>query len=421
MTTQPTTQPAPTSVPFPSVDHQMAVLMRGVDFGDEQTTENMEKELRKRLEECQRTGTPLRVYAGFDPTATDLHLGHTVPIRKLRQFQELGHTVIFLIGTFTGTIGDPSDKTSARAQQSLDEALEKAKSFTDQAWKVLDPAKTIVDYNHKWLSTLTFTDVIDLASNFTVQQFLVRDNFSKRFEKGDAIWLHEFFYALMQGFDAVELNTDVQIGGTDQLFNLMAGRKLMEAKGMRPQTVLTFPILVGTDGVLRMSKSTGNYIGINESPGVIFTKVLNLADDTIRNFADLVTRWSPEKIDGLMADLAAGTLPARKMKQDLAWEIVSIFHGDAAADQAAQDALRMFQGEAPSDAPTFTLAGPTLLLDVMADSGLVKSKSEARRMVQQGGVRLNEETIEDTGATVNPSGGEQVLQVGKRKFLRILG
>lgn len=417
MTTLPTSQ----SAPFPPVDHQMAVLMRGVDFGDEQTTENMQKELRQRLEACERTGIPLRVYCGFDPTATDLHLGHTVPIRKLRQFQELGHTVIFLIGTFTGTIGDPSDKTSARVQQSLDEALEKAKSFTDQAWKVLDPAKTLVDYNHKWLSALTFTDVIELASHFTVQQFLVRDNFSKRFEKNDAIWLHEFFYALMQGFDAVALETDVQIGGTDQLFNLMAGRKLMEAKGMRPQTVLTFPILVGTDGVLRMSKSTGNSIGINESPGVIYTKVLNLPDQTIRNFADLVTRWSPEKIDGLMADLAAGALPPRKLKQALAWEIVSIFHGDAAADQAAQDARAMFEGAAPSDAPTFTLTGPTLLLDVMAESKLVKSKSEARRMVQQGAVRLNEETIEDTGVTVSPTAGEQVLQVGKRKFLRILG
>ena len=254
-----------------------------------------------------------------------------------------------------------------------------------------------------------------------MQQFLVRENFSKRFEKNDAIWLHEFFYALMQGYDAVALKTDVQIGGTDQLFNLMAGRKLMEAKGMRPQTVLTFPILVGTDGVLRMSKSTGNYIGINESPGVIFTKVLNLPDDTIRTFAELVTRWGPEKIDGLMADLAAGSVPAREVKQALAWEIVSIFHGDAAADQAAQDAQAMFQGEAPSDAPTFPLAGSTLLLDVMVASGLVKSKSEARRMVQQGAVRLNEETIEDTGAAVSPTGGEQVLQVGKHKFLRILG
>lgn len=415
------TPPPDRPAAFPPVDQQMAILMRGVDFGDAQTTRNMETELRQRLETCQRTGVPLRVYCGFDPTATDLHLGHTVPIRKLRQFQELGHQVIFLIGTFTGTIGDPSDKTSARAQQSLDQAMEKAKSFTDQAWRVLDPAKTLVDYNHKWLSALTFAEVIELASNFTVQQFLVRENFSKRFEKNDAIWLHEFFYALMQGYDAVALETDVQIGGTDQLFNLMAGRKLMEAKGMRPQTVLTFPILVGTDGVLRMSKSTGNYIGINESPGVIFTKVLNLPDDIIRNYADLVTRWGPEKIDGLMADLAAGSVPARKVKQELAWEIVSIFHGDAAADQAAQDAQAMFQGEAPSDAPTFPLAGPTLLLDVMAASGLVKSKSEARRMVQQGAVRLNEETIEDTGAAVSPTVGEQVLQVGKHKFLRILG
>ncbi|RME57603.1 MAG: tyrosine--tRNA ligase, partial [Caldilineae bacterium] len=223
---------------FPPVEEQMRILMRGVDFGDDQTRINMEKELRARLERSQAEGRPLRVYCGFDPTAHELHLGHTVPLRKLRQFQDLGHEVVFLIGTFTGTIGDPSDRESARQQQTLDEAMEKARTFTDQAWRILDPERTVVEYNHKWLSQLTFSDVIQLASHFTVQQFLVRDNFSKRYAKGDPIWLHEFFYALMQGYDAVALRTDVQIGGTDQLFNLMAGRKLMEAYGLEPQVVL---------------------------------------------------------------------------------------------------------------------------------------------------------------------------------------
>ncbi len=218
-------------------------------------------------------------------------------MRKLRQFQDLGHEVIFLIGTFTGIIGDPSDRDSVRKQQTVADALEKGKSYAEQAFRVLDRGKTRVRYNHAWLGELSFADVISLASNFTVQQFLARDNFSKRYKREDPIWLHEFFYALMQGYDAVAMETDVQIGGTDQLFNLMAGRKLMEAHGMRPQTVLTFPILVGTDGELRMSKSTGNYIGIDEPPGVIFTKVLNVPDTAMRNYAELVTRWTQPEID----------------------------------------------------------------------------------------------------------------------------
>jgi len=231
------------------VDEQMAILMRGVDFGDEQIKEVMERELRERLAE----GRPLRVYCGYDPTAPDLHLGHTVTIRKLAQFQALGHEVVFLIGTGTGLIGDPSDKDSTRPQRTPEELQALAKTYTDQVWKILDPQKTIVRYNSEWLSKLTLEDIIKLASNFTVQQFLARDNFSKRYAKGDPIWLHEFFYALMQGYDAVALQTDVQIGGTDQLFNLLAGRKIMEAFGLRPQVCLTFPILVGTHGYLRMS------------------------------------------------------------------------------------------------------------------------------------------------------------------------
>lgn len=405
---------------FPPVEEQMAILMRGVDFGDDLTRTNMEKELRARLEKSHKTGKPLRVYCGFDPTSSDLHLGHTVPLRKLRQFQELGHEVVFLIGTFTGTIGDPSDKESARQQQTLDAAMENARTFTEQAFRVLDRKKTLVEFNHKWLGELNFGDVIGLAGNFTVQQFLTRDNFSKRHAKGDPIWLHEFFYALMQGYDAVALNTDVQIGGTDQLFNLMAGRKLMEAKGMEPQVVLTFPILVGTDGTLRMSKSTGNSIGINEAPGVIFTKVLNLPDHTFRNFAELVTRWSQQKIDGLLADMAEGRLNPQEAKAQLAWEIVAIFHGDDAAEQAAEDARRMFEGDIPSDAPAWEISGPIGLLDLMNEADLTRSNSEARRLVVQGGVRLNGEVIEEIATEVaHTPGKDQVLQVGKRRYLRI--
>ncbi|MCB0127881.1 MAG: tyrosine--tRNA ligase [Caldilineaceae bacterium] len=405
---------------FPSVDEQMSILMRGVDFGDELTYKNMERELRARLEQSVQSGKPLKVYCGFDPSSPDLHLGHTIPIRKLRQFQELGHEVTFLIGTFTGLIGDPSDKESVRKQQTLADALEKATTYADQVYRILDRKQTAVRYNHEWLGELSFSDVISLAGNFTVQQFLARDNFSKRFANNDAIWLHEFFYALMQGYDAVALKTDIQIGGTDQLFNLMAGRKLMEHFGQQPQTVLTFPILVGTDGELRMSKSTGNYIGIDESPGIIFTKVLNVPDAAMRNYAELVTRWEQVEIDQRFAQLAAGTLAMRDFKHQLAWEIVSIFHGDEAANQAAEDASRMHSGEAPSDAPIFVLNGALGIVDLLHEAGLVKSKGEARRLIDQGGVRLNSEVVRTIETTLaSPADTPAVIQVGKRKFLRV--
>jgi tyrosyl-tRNA synthetase len=276
-----------------------------------------------------------------------------------------------------------------------------------------------VRYNHEWLSKLDFADVIGLASNFTVQQFLARDNFSKRYEAGDAIWLHEFFYALMQGYDAVAQETDVQIGGTDQLFNLMAGRKLMENSGLRPQTVLTSRILVGTDGELRMSKSTGNSIGIDEPPGVIYTKVLNLPDSAMRNYAELVTRWSPAEIDEMFSGADDSSLDMRELKQRLASEIVSIFHGDEAAAQAAKDAARMHQGVAPSDAPVYDLDVETTIVDLLRDAGLVRSKSEGRRLVQQGGVRLDGKQVEDITLVISPRDNEQIVQAGKRKFLRV--
>ena len=406
---------------FLPVDQQMDILMRGVKFGDELTYQHMAQELRARLTESYATGRPLRIYCGFDPSAPDLHLGHTVPMRKLRQFQELSHEVVFLIGSFTGTIGDPSDKESARSQQTLQRALAAAKTYTEQAWRVLDSSKTRVRYNHEWLGELSFTDVIDLASHFTVQQFLARDNFSQRFARGDAIWLHEFFYALMQAHDALALETDVQVGGTDQLFNLMAGRKLMDAKGRKPQVILTFDILVGVDGVKRMSKSTGNYIGINEAPGVIFTKVLNVPDTAMRNYAELVTRWTPETINAHLAQVESGARSMREFKHELAWEIVSIFHGDDAANQAAADARKMHEGEAPSDAPVFHLTREVALMELLQQAGLVQSKSEGRRLIQQHGVRLNGELITDVDTIIRPTNQDQALRTGKRNYLRIIG
>lgn len=407
---------------FPPVDEQMQTLMRGVDFGDELTYKNMEKELHERVLESYTTGRPLRVYCGYDPSSPDLTLGHTISMRKLRQFQDLGHDVTFLIGTFTGMIGDASDKESVRKQQTLEDALGKAASYTEQAFRVLDRAKTTVRYNHEWLSKLSFGDVVHLASNFTVQQFLTRDNFSKRFAKGDAIWLHEFFYALMQGYDAVSLQTDVQIGGTEQLFNLMAGRKLMEAHQLRPQVILTFPILVGTDGVQRMSKSMGNYIGINEAPEVIFTKVLNVPDAAMRNYAELLTRWSQTEINAMFDHIANGEMEMRAFKHRLAGEIVSIFHGDQAAIQASADARRMFEGEAPSDSPTVILTAGTQkpIIDLLYEAEIVKSKGEGRRLIQQGGVRVDGETVTNIEQLITAASDvEQIIQVGKRKFLRV--
>lgn len=402
---------------FRPVAEQVAILMRGVDCGDDQTRAVMESELRDRLAQSRREGRPLRVYCGFDPSRADLHLGHTIPMRKLRQFQDLGHEAVFLIGTFTGTIGDPSDKEAARAQQTLAETMEKAESFAAQAFRVMDRETTTVEYNHKWLEKLTFGQLIDIASLFTVQQFMVRQNFRQRQARGDAIWLHEFFYALMQAYDALALKTDVQIGGTDQLFNLMAGRKLMEARGLPPQIVLTYPILPGTDGVKRMSKSEGNTINLDDAPGLMYTKVLNLADTVVPLYCELLTRWDTAELRQLQTRFADDMVG---VKHALATEIVSVFHGDRWGARAAQDAARMFQGAAPSDTPVFPMADTMPLLDLMHTAGLIRSKGEGRRLIQQGGVRLDGETVTDPFLPLTvPAGGEQVLQIGRRRFLRL--
>ncbi len=404
----------------PTIDEQIAILMRGAEFGDEQIKEHMQAELRERLIEAEKTGRPLRVYCGYDPTAPDIHLGHTVTMRKLRQFQELGHQAIFLIGTFTGLVGDPSDRDKARPRLTPEELAENSRTYTQQAYRILDPEKTEVRYNADWLASLTFKDVIDLAANFTVQQFLARDNFSRRYERGDPIWLHEFFYALMQGYDAVALETDVQLGATEQLFNLLAGRKIQEAFGQKPQVCLTFPILVGTDGTLRMSKSTGNYVGIDEAPEVKYGKTMSIPDSAMRNWFELVTRWKPDQINELLGAVERGEVHPMEAKKKLAWEIVSIFDGDEAADRAAAHFERVHQQrKLPENIPSHNLTGPTNIVDVIYDAGLARSKSEARRLVQQGAVRLDDERVTSIETEVGVR-GEQVLQVGKRRFIRLV-
>jgi len=406
-----------------SIDEQVAILMRGADFGDAQTYANMEKELRVRLLESQQSGRPLKVYLGVDPSAPDIHLGHSVPMRKLRQFQELGHECTFLIGNFTSLIGDASDKEGVRKQLTPEQVAANAATYTAQAFKILDPDKTHIRFNADWLAPLSFADVIRLAANFTVQQFLARDNFAKRFANGDAIWLHEFLYALMQGYDALALQTDVQIGGTEQLFNLMAGRKLAEGFNQRPQIAITLPILVGTDGHLRMSKSTGNAIGINEPPAQMYGKVMSIPDAAMSNFMNLVTRWTPAQIKQIEDDLATGAAHPRDVKMKLAFEIVEIFHGTDAAQQAEAHFRTVFQErELPDDMPEFVVSQPVALLDLLQAAGLIASRGEGRRLLAQGGVKLDGQRLEQIETVIDVSaGGSRILQVGRRHFVKLVG
>ena len=403
------------------IEEQLPILMRGVDFGDAQTYKNMEAELRLRLTESVASGKPLTVYCGFDPTGSDLTLGHTVQMRKLRLFQDLGHEVTFLIGTFTALIGDPSDKDSARPQQTPPEVADKARTFAQQAFKVLDPERTTIKYNADWLAPLSFEDVIKLASHFTVQQFLSRDNFSKRYATGEAIWLHEFFYALMQGYDAVATETDIQIGGTDQLFNLMAGRKLMEAHGLRPQVVLTHPILVGTDGHERMGKSRGNYIAINDTPADMFGKTMSIPDHAMRNYAELVTSWHPDTINQLFKDWENGELHPRDLKMMLAREITGLFYSPEQVAAAEQHFIRTIQQrELPQDMPTLAVQVGDTVVDLLDRAGFAPSRSQAKRDIKGGGVRLDGEVVQDPQFQPAPGPEGIVLQKGKRRFVRIV-
>lgn len=401
-----------------NIEQQVDLLMQGTDYGDEELKKAMAAELRERLLLAQKENRPLRVYCGYDPTSTDLHLGHTITMRKLRQFQDLGHEVTFLIGSYTALVGDPSDKNKARPILTEEKVAENALTYAEQAFRVLDREKTLVRYNGEWLSKLSLVDLIRLGQNFTVQQFLARENFANRLNKGEPIYLHETFYALMQGYDAVAMQTDVQVGGSDQLFNIIvAGRKLQEALGQKPLVGIITGILPGTDGVQRMSKSTGNIVPINSGANDMFGKLMSVPDSAMGLYMRLATRWSPQEIESLEKGVADGTTHPRDAKMKMAEEIVSIFYGSEEAAAGRENFIKTFQQkEVPDEIPEYALKGNESVLDVILAAKMASSKSEARRLFEQKGVRLDGEILEK-GDVPFPKPG--VLQVGKRKFLRV--
>lgn len=401
-----------------NIEEQVELLMQGADYGDEELQKNMARELRERLLGAEKENRPLRVYCGYDPTSTDLHLGHTISMRKLRQFQDLGHEVTFLIGNYTALVGDPSDKNKARPVLTQEQVAENAKTYAEQAFRVLDRGKTKVRYNGEWLGELSLVDLIRLGQNFTVQQFLARENFAKRLDKGEPIYLHETFYALMQGYDAAAMQTDVQVGGSDQLFNIIvAGRKLQEALGQKPLVGIITGILPGTDGVQRMSKSTGNIVPINTGADDMFGKLMSVPDSAMGIYMRLVTRFSPREIAQIEKDVASGALHPRDAKMKMAKEITSIFYTDEESAAAQEHFVKTFQQkEIPDEMPEYELLAGQAVVDVILAAGMVESKSKARQLIDQKGVRLDGEVLE-RGDAVFPHPG--VLQVGKRRFLRV--
>lgn len=377
----------------------------------------LEQELAERLAQ----GRPLRIKAGFDPTAPDLHLGHTVLINKLRQFQDLGHQVLFLIGDFTARIGDPTGKSVTRKPLSAEDVAENARTYQEQIFKILDPERTEVVFNNDWMSKLGAADLIQLAAQHTVARMLERDDFHKRYTGGQPIAIHEFLYPLIQGYDSVVLKADVEMGGTDQRFNLLVGRELQKAAGQPPQVVMTMPILEGLDGVQKMSKSLGNYIGIKEAPGEMFGKIMSIGDDLMWRYFELLSFRSNQELAALRKSVEEGVNP-RDVKFELAEEIVARFHDAAAARAAKEEFIARFQkGAMPSEIPEVEVPGEdggVPLPQLLKAAGLTPSTSEAMRMIKQGAVRIDGERVDDRDLRL-PSGSVQVVQVGKRRFARV--
>ncbi|MFZ4812990.1 MAG: tyrosine--tRNA ligase [Phototrophicaceae bacterium] len=410
---------------MPTIDEQVAVLMSGAAYGDPETKEAMRKDLRERLIEAEKEGRPLRVYCGYDPRTSDLHLGHTITMRKLRQFQDFGHDVTFLVGTFTSLIGDPSDKDKARDQLTPEQVDHNARTYAEQAFKILDPSKTRVRRNDEWLSPLDFADIIRLASNFTVQQFLVRENFAKRLEAGQAIYLHEFFYALMQAYDAVAQEADVQVGGQDQLFNiLVAGRKLQSGLGQKPQiAIIMGESLPGTDGEVKMSKSLGNHIPLMGEGWDMFGKVMSLPDKVMPIYHKLILGWSDQQLQELESGLKNGSLHPNEAKMRLAGEIVSIFHSPAEAEaaQARWDEVFRSGSGIPQDIAEAPLEGESeRVIDLLRRLNMVSSGKEAKSLIAQAGVKLDQAPVGDADTLITRQMLPVVLQVGKRKFIRLV-
>ena len=393
-----------------SVNEQLAVIKRGcaelVDEG----------ELRRKL----ARGVPLNIKVGFDPTAPDLHLGHTVIMHKMRHFQELGHRVVFLIGDFTGLIGDPSGRSATRPALTPEQIAVNAETYKRQVFKILDPATTVVEFNSRWLGALSSADMIRLAARCTLARIMERDDFSRRYKEGNPISLHELFYPLMQAYDSVALKTDVEMGGTDQKFNLLMGRTLQSQFDMEPQCILTMPLLEGLDGVRKMSKSYGNYIGIDEPAADQFGKTMSVSDELMWRYYELISDRSLEAIAALKQDVAEGRLHPKKAKEDLAFEIVQRYHGTQAAEEARQGFNAVFaDGGVPDDAPEFACAAgeaskPTVFL---ADSGLAASRGEARRLIKQKALSVDNVLLEDSETPL--AAGSYTVKLGKKRFLRL--
>ena len=392
------------------IKQQLAIIKRGAD----------ELLIEAELLEKLKKGQPLRIKAGFDPTAPDLHLGHTVLINKLRQFQDLGHQVLFLIGDFTGMIGDPTGKSATRPPLTAEQVAENAKSYTAQVFKILKPEQTEVVFNSKWLSELGAAGMLKLAASHTVARMLERDDFSKRYKSNQPIAIHEFLYPLLQGYDSVALKADVELGGTDQKFNLLMGRELQKQAGMAQQCVLTMPLLEGLDGVNKMSKSLGNYIGIAEAPEVIFAKIMSISDELMWRYIELLSFASLEAIAKWKADVAAGQNP-RDIKVQFAQEIVARFHSVADAEKALTDFQTRAKGGIPDDVPeiSLTIEGDSIgIAQLLKMAGLVESTSEAYRAMEQGGVKIDSEKVNDRQLQL-AKGQSVVAQVGKRKFANV--
>ena len=394
-----------------TVEEQIELISRGAD------EILLLDDLKKKLER----GTPLRIKAGFDPTAPDLHVGHTVLINKMRQFQELGHEVLFLIGDFTGMIGDPTGKNSTRPPLSREQVLENAKTYQSQIFKILDPDKTRVMFNSEWMESMGSAGIISLAGKQTVARMLERDDFSKRYSSGQPIAIHEFLYPLVQGYDSVAMKADVELGGTDQKFNLLMGRQLQQAFGQEPQVVLTMPLLEGLDGVNKMSKSLGNYIGIDEAPDEIFGKIMSVSDELMWRYFELLSFRPMSEIASFRDRIAAGENP-RDIKFLLGKEIVARFHSEEAAAKAEHNFIERFRkGAMPDDIEEVLIqaeAGELPLANLLKDAGLVSSTSEAMRMMKQGAVKIDGEKLEDPALKISV-GSTAIYQVGKRRFAKV--
>jgi tyrosyl-tRNA synthetase len=391
-----------------AVMEQMAVIKRGI------SELLREEELAERL----KSGRPLRIKAGFDPTAPDLHLGHTVLLNKLRQFQDLGHEAIFLIGDFTGMIGDPTGKNATRKPLTRDEVIDNARTYEGQIFKILDPEKTLVMFNSSWMGEMSAAELIQVAAKHTVARMLERDDFNKRYNGNQPIAIHEFLYPLIQGYDSVALKADVELGGTDQKFNLLVGRQLQEHYGQKPQAVLTMPLLEGLDGVQKMSKSLGNYIGIAEAPDDMFGKIMSISDELMWRYFELLSFEPVSKIEAYKKGVEEGANP-RDIKYELAKELVGRFHGKNDADLAMKNFISRHQKkELPDIMPEVELTGPTTITVAIKETGMTLSTSEARRMIQQGAVKLDGERLEDEALELK-SGAVVVVQVGKRRFARL--